>query len=126
MILLLRLLITGIALFLFVITYLPDFDQRQNSLSYKLYLFLFMFLLQVIIGIFNNFIVSKKLSLNVIIENSVNTALISVISYDIYNDMIFNGFYRTLDSTQKSAVLVLLIMGFITSIKMLQMLISTN
>ena len=126
MILLLRLLITGIALFLFVITYLQDFDDRRNSLSYKLYLFLFMFLLQVTMGIFNNFIVSKKLSLNVIIENSVNTALVSVISYDIYNDLVFDGFYRTLDSTQKAAVLVLLVMGFITSIKMLQMLISTN
>ena len=40
MILLLRLLITGIALFLFVITYLQDFDDRRNTLTYKLYLFL--------------------------------------------------------------------------------------
>ena len=126
MILLLRLLITGIALFLFVITYLQDFDNRSNTLSYKLYLFLFMFLLQVTINIFNNFIVIKKLSLNDIIENAVNTALISVISYDIYNDLVYNGFYRTLDNTQKSAVLVLLMMGFITSIKMLEMLITTN
>jgi len=126
MILLLRLLITGIALFLFVLTYLQDFDNRQNALPYKLYLFLFMFLFQVTINIFNNFIVNKKLSLNAIVENSVNTALISVISYDIYNDLVYNGFYRTLDKTQKTAVLVLLIMGFITSIKMLEMLITTN
>jgi hypothetical protein len=125
MILLLKLVITAITLFLFITLYLPDFDDRRNSLMYKLYLFLFMFLLQSTIGIFNNFFADKKISFNTVIENAVNNSLITVISYDIYNDMVYNGFYRGTDANQKTAVLVILIMGFITSIKLLEMLLTS-
>lgn len=126
MILLFRLLITGITLFLFVTYFMDNFDDKRNTIIYKLYLFLFIFLLQVMINIFNNIFGQEKVSLNNIIDTAINNALISVISYDIYNDLVYNGFFNGLSKFQKTSILILLIIGFITSIKLLQMLLSST
>jgi len=124
MILLFRLLITAVILFCYIIFYMENFDDRRNTIIYKLYLFLFVFLLQVTINIFNNIFSGDKISLNNIVDMAINNALISVIAYDVYNDLVYNGFYKNLTSVQKTTILVLLIIGFITAIKLLQMLIS--
>lgn len=124
MILLLRLIFTGIALFFFVALFLENFDDRQNSIVYKLYLFTFIFLLQIVLNVFNNIFNKEKITLNSIMETSINNALLAVIAFDVYNDLIYEGFYKGYNSYQKIATLVLLILAFITTVKMLQLLLT--
>jgi len=124
MILLLRLIFTGIALFFFVALFLENFDDRRNSIIYKLYLFTFIFLLQVILNLFNNVFNKEKITLNSIMETSINNALLAVIAFDVYNDLIYEGFYKGFNQYQKIATLVLLILAFITTVKMLQLLLT--
>ena len=124
MILLLRLIFTGIALLFFVALFLENFDDRQNSIVYKLYLFTFIFLLQIVLNVFNNIFNKEKITLNSIMETSINNALLAVIAFDVYNDLIYEGFYKGYNSYQKIATLVLLILAFITTVKMLQLLLT--
>lgn len=124
MILLLRLIFTGIALFFFVALFLENFDDKRNSIVYKLYLFTFIFLLQIILNVFNNIFNKDKITLNSIMETAINNALLSVIAFDVYNDLIYEGFYKGYNSYQKIVTLVLLILAFITTVKMLQLLLT--
>lgn len=124
MILLLRLIFTGIALFFFVSFFLENFDDRRNSIVYKLYLFTFIFLLQIILNVFNNFFNKEKITINSIMETAINNALLAVIAFDIYNDLIYEGFYKGYNKYQKITVLVILILAFITTVKMLQLLLT--
>jgi hypothetical protein len=124
MILLLRLIFTGIALFFFVALFLENFDDRKNSIVYKLYLFTFIFLLQIVLNVFNNIFNKEKITLNSIMETAINNALLAVIAFDVYNDLVFEGFYKGFNIYQKIATLVLLILAFITTVKMLQLLLT--
>ena len=124
MILLLRLLFTGIVLFFFVAFFIENFDDRKNSIIYKLYLFTFIFLLQVILNVFNNIFNKEKITVNSIMDTAINNALLAVIAYDVYNDLIYDGFYKGYNTYQKISVLVLLILAFITTVKLLQLLLT--
>lgn len=124
MILLLRLLFTGIALFIYLSFFLENYDDRENSIIYKLYLFTFMFLLQIIINILNNVINKEKISINVVTEIAINNALLSVIAYDTFNDLIYKQYYKGYTKQQKTFTLVFLIIGFIATVKLLQLLLS--
>jgi hypothetical protein len=124
MILLFRLIFTAIALFFFVALFLENFDDRRNSIVYKLYLFTFIFLLQVILNIFNNIFNKEKITVNSIMETAINNALLAVIAFDVYNDLIYEGFYKGYNQYQKIATLVLLILAFIVTVKMLQLLLT--
>lgn len=124
MILLLRLIFTGIVLFFFVAFFLENFDDRKNSIIYKLYLFTFIFLLQVILNVFNNIFNKEKITVNSIMDTAINNALLAVIAYDVYNDLIYEGFYEKYTQYQRIAVLVLLILAFITTVKLLQLLLT--
>jgi hypothetical protein len=103
---------------------LENFDDRRNSIVYKLYLFIFIFLLQLILNVFNNIFNKEKLTLNSIMETAINNAFLSVIAFDVYNDLVYEGFYKGYNSYQKIATLVLLILTFITTVKMLQLLLT--
>jgi hypothetical protein len=124
MILLLRLIFTGIVLFFFVAFFLENIDDRKNSIIYKLYLFIFIFLLQVILNVFNNIFNKEKITINSIMDTAINNALLAVIAYDVYNDLIYEGFYKGYSPYQKIVVLVLLILAFITTVKLLQLLLT--
>lgn len=124
MILLFRLLFTGIALFFFVATFLENFEDRKNSIAYKLYLFTFLFLLQVTLNIFNNIFNKDKLTLNSVMETAINNALLAVVAFDVYNDLVYDGFYSGYNTYQKISVLVILILAFITTVKILQLLLT--
>jgi len=124
MILLLRIIFTAIALFFFVLFMLKNFDDRHNAIVYKVYLFVFIFTLQIILNIFNNLFDKQKLSLNSIMETAVNNALLAVIAYDIYGDLLFNGHFNNYNEKQKILVLVILVIGLITTVKLLELLLS--
>ena len=61
-----------------------------------------------------------------IVDVSINDGLLSVIAFDIYKDMILQGKYEGYSKSLKSLVLVLLILAFITSIKLLHLLFSRS
>ena len=124
MILLLRIIFTGIALFFFTALFLENFDNRDNAIVYKLYLFTFVFLLQIILNIFNNLFNKDKITLNSIMDTAVNNALLAVIAFDVYGDLTYQKILNFNNKYQQIAVLILLILGFITTIKLLQLLLT--
>ncbi len=123
-----RLLFIGITLYMFISLFLDNFEDRKNAIPYKIYLFLFIFMMQFIFQIFSNIINSNKLAINELIEISINNALLAVIAFDVYNDLNYNGFFKSYQSNsqQKILILILLIIGFMSAIKILQLLISSN
>ena len=126
MLIIARLLITGIILYMFVSLFLVNFDDRHNAIIYKIYLFLFMFIIQFLFQIFSGLVLTHKINVSEIIETSINNALLSVIAYDVYGDLAYNNFFSTYTHQQRILVLILLIVGFMTGIKILQLLISSN
>ena len=121
-----RLLFMAITLYMFVSLFLENFDDRHNAIAYKVYLFLFVFMMQFLFQVFTNLINSNKIIINEIIETSINNALLAIIAFDVYNDLAFNKFFGSYTHQQKILVLILLIIGFMTGIKILQLLISSN
>lgn len=130
MILLLRLIFTGIALFFFTLFFLDNFDDRNNAIIYKLYIFTFVFLLQIMLNIFNCLFNKEKITLNHVMDTAVNNALLAVIAFDVNGDLVykkilvFNNGNQQFAKYQQIAVLVLLIMGFIATVKLLQLLLT--
>lgn len=121
-----RLLTLAIVLYMFVSLFLENFDDRHNAIAYKIYLFLFVFIIQFLFQIFANLINSKKIAVDEIIETSINNALLAIIAFDVYNDLVYNNYFRLYTHQQKILILILLIIGFMTVIKFLQLLISSN
>jgi hypothetical protein len=119
-----RLLILAITLYMFVSLFLDNFDDRHNAIAYKIYLFLFVFIIQFLFQIFSNIINSSKFVMDEVIETSINNALLAVIAFDVYNDLVYNNYFKTYNNQQKILILILLIIGFMTAIKFLQLLIS--
>ena len=124
MFILIRLLVLAITLYMFISLFLENFEDRHNAIAYKIYLFLFIFIIQFLFQIFTNLIQSEKIIIDQIIETSINNALLAVIAFDIYNDLYYNNYFRTFNNQQKILILILLIIGFMTIIKFLQLLIS--
>ena len=85
-----------------------------------------MFIIQFLFQIFSGLVLTHKINVSEIIETSINNALLSVIAYDVYGDLAYNNFFSTYTHQQRILVLILLIVGFMTGIKILQLLISSN
>ena len=123
MLVLARLFFIAVSLFIFFNLFLDDFENKKNAIDYKIYIFLFVFILNFIFQIFSNLINNKNISINEIIDMSIGNALLSVIAFSIYNDLSYNDFLKQYDHYEKSLILILLIVGFITTIKILELLI---
>ena len=124
MILITRLLITGFTLFLFLYYYIDDNKTVfiDNVLLNKLYIFLFVFIIQFILTIFHKIYMDPQTTTSEIVDISINDALLSVIAFDIYKDSILQGKYDGYSKSLKCLVLVLLIIAFIASIRLLHLL----
>ena len=105
--------------------FLSNPDDRENAIINKIYLFLFVFIINFISAFVSN-LFSNNFSLYDIITFSVNNALISIIAYDVYNDMIYNGYLKNYTHHQKSIILILLMIAFMTIIKLIQIIITYN
>ena len=122
MLLLARLLIIGIALFLFLIYVLQNFDTKDNIILNKIYIFAFIFFIQIITNLISNIFSTTKIALDDIINLSINNALLGVIAFDVFGNLEQNGNYTTFSKEHKALILVFLIIAFITSIRLIQML----
>ena len=111
----------------FFLLYLID-DDNLNSLIYKLYLFLFVFIIEFVIQIFESVIVNPKehIVLSNIVQNSINTAYIATIVNCLYSEMVYNNFYKNYTKYQKISLLTLLIISFIVAVKFIEYLFIIN
>jgi hypothetical protein len=71
-------------------------------------------------------LIINQIDFNEAIELAVRDALIAVIAYDIYNDLIYNKFFSTYDSNQKIIILTLLVVCFLTTIKLFELFVALN
>lgn len=126
MLVLARLVFIAVSLFMFINLFLSDFEDKKNAISYKIYLFLFVFVLNFMFQIFSDLINKVKISMDEIIEMSINNALLAVVAFGVYDDLSCNGFFNQYNHYQKSLILILLIIGFIATIKILELLITSN
>jgi hypothetical protein len=126
MTILIRLFITGIALFFYLSMFLPNIDDRSNAIPYKIYMFLFVFIVQFIMYFVTNSSGANKNSINQIIESAINNALLAVIAFDVYGDLYANNIFKDMNQHQRIISLVLLIVGFMTTVKIIQLLITNN
>ena len=126
MILFYKLIITGFLLFLFVTFFLDDVKNKDNVIWYKLYIFLFMFFIQIIVSFVNSIFTKEIISYPELIDSSITNALLTVVAFDVYGDMVLKDYLNDLSQSQKNLLLVLLVIGFMVSIRLIQMLFSTN
>lgn len=126
MILFYKLIITGFLLFLFVTFFLDDVKNKDNVIWYKLYIFLFMFFIQIIVSFVNSIFTKEIISYPELIDSSITNALLTVVAFDVYGDMVLKDYINDLSQSQKNLLLVLLVIGFMVSIRLIQMLFSTN
>lgn len=126
MIILTRLAFVAITLYMFISLYLDKIDDMKYFIPYKIYLFLFVFLIHFIFHSLSNLLNMENHQLSTMIEISINNALLAVIAYDVYNDLVRNGIYDQFNNQQRMLILVFLIIGFMVVIKLLQLLISCN
>ena len=123
-----KLFLIGICLYLYLSIFIDDVSSKEYAIAHKLYLFLFIFILQFLILLINS-IISKQNILKSIEENyteAINNALLAVIGYDVYGDLIEKNYYANLSSQQKILMLILLIIGFMASVKVLECLVTSN
>jgi hypothetical protein len=121
-----RLIIIAISLFSFLNLFLTNYDNNDHAIINKIYIFFFMFIIQFILLFLSTLVFSQNISMNDIIEHSVNNALISVISFDIFNNLVHQKVFDNIDKNKKTLMLVLLIIGFIAIINVVQIIITYN
>jgi len=68
---------------------------------------------------------NQPIDINSIIQTCISSSLLAVIAFDVYNDLIYNGYFLNYSENQKYAILILLILGFITVIQVLQIILTT-
>lgn len=108
-----------------MIFFMNNPDDRENAIMNKIYLFIFVFIIN-FISSFINYLLSSTYSFNDVIIFSVNNALISIIAYDVYNDLTYNDYFKNYSHHQKSVILILLMIAFMTIIKLIQIIITYN
>ena len=121
---LIKLFLTAIALYFYLNNFVDNINDRQYAIPIKIYLFIFVFIIQFLISFITNVNGKDKITIGAIIEDSVNNALLSIVAFDVYNDLIYQKYYQGLNSHQQILVLILLIIGFMSAIKILQLLIT--
>lgn len=120
---LIKLFLTAIALYFYLTNFMENVNDREYAIPHKIYLFIFVFIIQFLYTFITNVRSKDKITIGEIIEDSVNNALLSVVAFDVYNDLIYLRYYQGLSSRQQILVLVLLIIGFMASVKILQLLV---
>lgn len=121
---LINLLITAFTLYFYLYNFMDNINDREFAIPNKIYMFIFVFIIQFLTTFITNVRSKDRITIGSIIENSVNNALLSVVAYDIYNDLIYLRYYQGLSARQQILILVLLIIGFMASIKILQLLVT--
>ena len=105
---------------------MENISDRKLAIPHKIYLFLFIFIVQFLINFFTNVNDKETITLGQIIEDAVNNALLAVIAFDVYNDLVYLNYYKELNPHQQITILIFLIIGFMTAVKILQLLITSK
>jgi len=120
-----KLIYLAIALFIFFTSIITNVDDKHYAINNKLYLFIYFFILQFIFEVISKVMSNQPIDINSIIQTCISSSLLAVIAFDVYNDLIYNGYFLNYSENQKYAILILLILGFITVIQVLQIILTT-
>ena len=120
-----KIVVITLSLYFFLMTNFENLNDRSYFILYKLYLFLFIFCLQLVLNLLGG-IICNDVNLDDCLQQSIRDALIAVIAFDVYNDLIYNGFYVNYSDHNKILILTILIICFLTSIKLFELLLTIN
>jgi len=116
----------SISLYFYTNHYITNFNDANNAINNKIYIFLFVFIINFISVFINSLLSNSNSSIYDIITYSVNGALISVIAFDVFNDLLYKGIFNNYNHQQKSLLLILLIITFMTIVRLIQIIITYN
>ena len=97
--------------------------ENNGMFLNKLYTFFFVFLIQFVINVLNDLIEKKNTSIGDNIDICIKKSLIAVIAYDTFTEMDCKKYFESFNANQKSIVITLLIVCFISTIQILQLLV---
>jgi hypothetical protein len=117
-----RLLITAIILLFLSIFLLTEFDNINSSLTNKVLLFTFVFLIQIMLSVIDNMLNNKKIEIHEISQSSLNYAILAVVGYDTFKDMNYKEIFSSSSRTVKIVIMVMIVTMFMTITKLMQTL----
>ncbi len=109
---------------LFKFLNINDKSNVNKNLLYKLYLFIYVFLLLATTDMITNLILKQPINIENTISSSINSAFIAIFAYVTYDELMYNNFFKDYSNEQNVSTLILLIILFISSVKVVQMFIS--
>lgn len=121
-----------IIIFIFVFTLLMiniPHIERNNYIMMKLYLFVGIFIFEFIIGIITTLIRRCIIDISKITRSSLQTALVAVVAYSIYNDLEWsaNPFIASLNTPVKQNLAIsVIIIAFVTIGYFIEMIFTSN
>ena len=98
--------------------------QNSDVIINKFYTFFYVFMLQFLMEIIGCAISKEKINIPVLIDQSVKLGLISVIAYDTFNDLDYRKTFENMNYYQKTIILTIMIVMFVSVIQLFQVLIS--
>ncbi len=117
-----RLLTTAIILLFLSIFLLTEFDNINSSLTNKVLLFTFVFLIQIMLSVIDNMLNNKKIEIHEISQSSLNYAILAVVGYDTFKDMNYKEIFSSSSRTVKIVIMVMIVTMFMTITKLMQTL----
>jgi uncharacterized membrane protein YhaH (DUF805 family) len=125
MTILIRLFIIIFTLYLYLSLFASNIHDINYSIPNKIYLFVFVFIVQFLLFFFTN-TTDESFTINEMITTSMNNALMAVIAFDVYNDLYITRHFDNLSANQLTLMLVFLIIGFMVAFKIILLLMTNN
>ena len=98
--------------------------SNSDTIINKLYTFFFIFMLQFVVIVIGSLLRKNKLIIVDIVDICVKNGLLSIIAYDTFNDLKIAKYFDNYNMYQKTLILTVMIMAFIITIQILQILMS--
>jgi hypothetical protein len=114
-----------ISLYVYFTFFLTNVDQRENAIMNKMFIFIFIFIINFITS-FINYLLTPDLSFDDVIDLSVSNAIVCIIAFDVYDDLTYNDYFKNYSNHQKSVILIMMMIAFITVIKLIQVILTYN
>lgn len=100
--------------------------QNSDEILNKFYTFFFIFMFQFVLMTLESILAKEQFNFGAIMDTCVKYGLVSVIAYDTYGDLRrkHTMYFDNLTMYQKTLVLAVLIVAFVTVIRIVQILIT--
>ena len=98
--------------------------QNSDVIINKFYTFFYVVLLNFLMEIIGTAINKEKIIIPDIVDKSVKLGLVSVIAYDTFNDLDYRKTFENMGYSQKTIILTIMIVAFVSIIQIFQVLIA--